>query len=140
MQDDHAHERALAQFERLMALRPTFLHHKSVLVSVDHAIGNVFTPENHHEIGNYITKIKELVSLVQKMNQLGVGTTGIELPLPNLHVSEAKLQYQDDNAKYEKFKVVRHRLALLGIPTVGVETAMADILMVTNIYLSKILI
>ncbi len=137
MQDDLTHERALAQFEKLMDLRPTFLHHKSVLVSIDYALGNVFKPQNHDEIGKYITKIKELVDFVQKMDELGVGTTGIELPLPNLHVSEAKPQCQKVNAKYEKLRDVRHRLAELGIPTVGVETAMADILMVINIHLSK---
>ena len=137
MQDDHSHERALAQFEELMGLRPTFLDHKSVLVSIDHAIGNVFEPRNHDEISTHITKIKELVDFVRKMNELGVGTAGIEFPLPILHVSEAKPQYQKVNAKYEKLKKIRHRLAVLGIPTVGVETAMADILMVINIHLSR---
>ena len=138
MQDDHTHERALANFEKLMDLRPTFLHHKSVLVSIDHAIGNVFELKNHDEIGKYITKIEELVQFVQKMSELGVDTTGIELPLPSLHVPEAKPQYQKVNAEYDKLRDVRHRIAVLGISTVGVETAMAHILMVINIYLSKL--
>ena len=137
MQDDQTHECALAHFEKLIALRPTFLHHKSVVVSVDHAIANVFKPQNHHEVGNYITKIEKLVVFVQEMNKLGVSTTGIGLPLPDLHVSEAKPQYQKVNAKYEKLRDVRQQLAVLGIPTIDVETAMADILMVTDIYLSK---
>ena len=137
MEDDHTHERALAHFEELIYLRSTFLHHKSVLASIDHAIGNVFEPENHDEISKYVTKIKELVDFVQKMNELGARTTAIEFPLPNLHVSEAKPQYQEVNAKYEKLRDVRQQLAVLGIPTGGVETAMADILMVINIYLFK---
>ena len=79
-------ERALAQCESLMDQRPTFLDHRLVLVSIDHAIRNVFEPQNHDEVGNYITKIRELVDIVQKMNGLGFGTTGIELPLPDLHL------------------------------------------------------
>lgn len=133
MQDDHSHERALAQYEELMGLRPTFLDHKSVLVSIDHAIGNVFESRNHDEISKHITKIKELVGFLRKMKELGVGTKGIELPLPNLHVSEANPKYQKVNAKYEKLKDIRLRLALLGITTVGVENAMAEVLMVINI-------
>ncbi len=136
MQNDRTLECALAQFENLMDLRPTFLHHKSVLVSIDHAIGNVFEPQNHDEVGKYIIKVGELVDFVQKMNELGVGTTGIELPLPDLHISGAQPQYHKLNAKYEKLKDVRHRLVVLGIPTVGVEAAIADVLMVINIYLS----
>ena len=136
MQDDRTLERALAQFENLMDLRPTFLHHKSVLVSIDHAIGNVFEPQNHDDVGKYIIKVGELVDFVQKMNELGVGTTGIELPLPDLHISGAQPQYHKLNAKYERLKDVRHRLVVLGIPTVGVEAAIADVLMVINIYLS----
>ena len=134
MQDDSTLERALAHFESLMDLRPTFLDHKSVLVSIDHAIGNVFESRNHDEIGKYITKIRELVEFVQKMNGLGVGTTGIELPLPDLHISGAQPEYHKVNAKYDKLKDVRHRLVVLGIPTVGVEAAIADVLMVINIY------
>ena len=120
-----------------MALRPTFIHHKSVLVSVDHAIGNVFKPQNHDEIGNYITKIEKLATFVQEMNNLGVSTTSIGLPPPDLQVSEAKPQYQEVNAKYEKLRDVRHQLSVLGIPTIDVEIAMADILMVILIYLSR---
>ena len=137
MQHDHTHERALAHFEKLIALRPTFLHHKSVLVSVDHAIGNVFKPQNHDEIGNYIPKIEKLVGFVQEMNKLGVRTTGIGLRLPDLHVSQAKPKYQEVNAKYERLRDVRHQLTVLGIPTIDVEIAMADILMVILIYLSR---
>ena len=85
-----------------MDLRATFLDHKSVLVSIDHAIGNVSEPQNYDEVGKYITKIRELVDLVQKMNGLGFGTTGIGLPLPDLHKCGAQLQYQKVNAKYEK--------------------------------------
>ena len=133
MQNEHTYECALAQFETLIDLRPTFLHHESVLLSIDHAIGNVFESQNHDEIGKYITKFQELVEFVKKMNELGVGTTGIELSLPNLHVSETKPQDQKVNAKYKKLRDVRHQLTLLGIPTRGVETAMADILMVINI-------
>ena len=138
MQDDHSHGRALAQFKELMDLRPTFLGHKSVLVSIDHAIGNVFEPRNHDEISKHITKIKELVGFVRKMDELGVGITGIELPLPDLLVSEANPQYQKVSAKYEKLKHIRRRLAALGIPTVGVENAMADVLMVINIHPSRV--
>lgn len=137
MQDVHSHERALAHFEKLIALRPTFLHHKSVLVSIDHAIGNVFKPQNHDDIGNYIPKIEKLVGFVQEMNKLGVSTTGIGLPLPDLHVSKAKPQYQEVNARYERLRDVRHQLTVLGIPTIDVETAMADILMVILIHLSR---
>ena len=137
MQDNHTHERALALLEKLMALRPTFSRHKSVLVSVDHAIGNVFKPQNHDEIGNYIPKIEKLVGFVQEMNKLGVRTTSIGLPSPDLQVSEAMPQYQEVNAKYEKLRDVRHQLTMLGIPTIDVENAMADILMVINICLSN---
>ena len=84
-----------------MDQRPTFLDHKSVLVSIDHAIGNVFEPQNYDEVGKYITKIRELVDFVQKMNGLGVGTTGIELPIPDLHICGAQLQYQKANANYQ---------------------------------------
>ena len=87
MQNDHTLERALAQFEALMHLRPTFLHYNSVLVSIDHAIGNVFEDQNYDKISKYIIKIRELVDFVAKMNWHGVGTTGIELPLPDLHIS-----------------------------------------------------
>ena len=121
-----------------MDLRPTFLGHKSVLVSIDRAIGNVFEPRNHDEISKHITKIKELVGFVRKMDELGVSITGIELPLPDLHVSEANPQYQKVSAKYEKLKQIRRRLAALRIPTVGVETAMADVLMVINIHPSRV--
>lgn len=134
MQDDHSHRRALAQYRELMDLRPTFLKHKSVLVSIDHAIGNVFESRNHDKISKHIIKIKELVDFIRKMSELGVGTTGIELPRPDLHVSEAKPQYQTVNAKYEKLKRIKARLAVLGIPTVGVENAMAEVLMVMNIH------
>ena len=134
MQSDHSHERALAQYEELMGLRPTFLDHKSVLVSIDHAIGNVFEARNHDEISKHITKIKELVGFLRKMTELGVGTTGIELALPNLHVSEANPKFQKANAKHEKLKDIRRRLVVLGIPTVGVETAMADVFMVIIIH------
>ena len=137
MQDDHTHERTLAQLGKLMDLRPTFLHHKSVLVSIDHAIVNVFEPENHDEISKYITKLRELVDTVRKMNELGAGTTSVDFRLPNLRVSEAKPQYQKVNAKYEELRDVKQQLAALGIPTVGVENAMADILIVINIYLPK---
>ena len=137
MQDDHSHERALAQFEELMGLRPTFFGHKSVLVSIDHAIGNVFEPRNHDEISKHITKIKELVGFVRKMDELVIGITGIEVPLPNLHVSEAKPQYQKVNAKYGKLKAIKRQLVVLGIPTVGVENAMLDVLMVINVHPSR---
>lgn len=137
MQNDHTLERALAHFENLVALRPTFLHHKSVLGSIDHAIANIFEDQNHDEVGKYIVKIRELMEFVQKMNELGVGTTGIELPLPNLHISGMQPQYQRINAKYEQLRDVRQRLVLLGISTVGVEAAIADVLMVINIYLSS---
>ena len=136
MQDNRTHERALAQIEKLMNLRPTFLHHKSVLISIDHAISNVFEPRNHDKTSKYITKFEELVQFVKKMSDLGVGTTGIELPLPSLHVPEAKSHYREVNTRYEKLRDVRHQLDVLGIPTVSVEIAMAAILMVTNIYLS----
>lgn len=130
MQDDHTHERALAELGKLMDPRPTFLQHKSVLVSIDHAIGNVFEPENHDKISKYITKIRELVDTVRKLNELGADTTGIEFRLPILRVSEAKPQSQRANAKYEELREVRQQLAVLGIPTVGVENAMADMFMV----------
>ena len=133
MQNDHTLERALAQFEDLMHLRPTFVHHNSVLVSIDHAIGNVFEDQNYDEVSRYIIKIRELVDFVEKMNELGVGTTGIELPRPNLHISGAQPQYKKINAKYEQLKDVRHRLVVLGIPTVGIEAAIANVLMVINI-------
>ena len=138
-QNDHTHERALAHFEKLIALRPTFLHHESILVSVDQAIGNVFKHQNHHEIGNYVTKIEKLVVFVQEMNKLGVSTTGIGILLPDLHVSEAKPEYQEINAKYEKLRDVRQQLTVLGIPTIDVEIAMANILMVIDIHLIQML-
>ena len=72
MQSDHTLERALAQFEALMHLRPTFLHHDSVLVSIDHAIGDVFEDQNYDEVSKYIIKIRELVDFVEKMNGRGV--------------------------------------------------------------------
>ena len=138
MQDDHPHERALAQLGKLMDLRQKFLHHKSVLISIDYAIGNVFEPENHCEISKHVIKIRELVDTVRKMDELGAGTTSIDFRLPNLRVSEAKPQNQKVNAKYEQLRDVKQQLAVLGIPTVGVDNAMADILMVINIYLSKV--
>ena len=104
-------ERALAQCESLMDQRPTFLDHRLVLVSIDHAIRNVFEPQNHDEAGNYITKIRELVDFVQKMSGLGVCTTDIELPLPDLHmwgttaVPENRCQIQNID--------VRRQLAVL---------------------------
>ena len=133
MEDDRTLELALAQYENLMDLRPKFLHHNSVLASIDHAIGKVFEPKNHDEVGRYITRIKELDDFIQKMNGLGVGTTGIELPLSDLHTPGARRKDQKVNAKYEKLKDVERRLVVLGIPTVGVEAAIADVLMVINI-------
>ena len=104
-------ERALAQCESLMDQRPTFLDHRLVLVSIDHAIRNVFEPQNRDEVGNYITKIRELMDFVQKMNGLGVGTTGIELPLPDLHLwgttAVPEIQCQIQNID------IRRRLAVL---------------------------
>ena len=87
MHDDRTLEPPLAQLEDLMDLRPTFSHHDLVLVSIDHAIGNVFEPKNYDEVGKYIIKIRELMNSIQKMNELSVGTTGIELTLPDLHLS-----------------------------------------------------
>ena len=135
MQHDHTYERALAHFEKLMALRPTFLHHESILVSVDHALRNVFNPQNHHEIGNYVTKIEKLAVFVQEMDKLGVSTTGIGIPVPDLHASEARPKHREIYAKYEKLRDVRQQLTGLGIPTIDVEIATARILMVIDIHL-----
>ena len=99
---------------------------------MDDTIGNVFEPRNYDEVEKYITKIRELVDFIQKMNGLGVGTTGIELPLSDLHTPGARRKDQKVNAKYEKLKDVERRLVVLGIPTVGVEAAIADVLMVIN--------
>ena len=138
-QNDHNYQRALAHFEKLIALRPTFLRHESILVSVDHALGNVFNPQNHNEIGNYVTKIEKLVVFVQEMDKLGVSTTGIGIPLPDLHVSEADPKHQEIHAKYEKLRDVRQQLSELSIPTIDVEIATANILMVIDIHLIQML-
>ena len=138
-QNDHNYERALAHFEKLIALRPTFLHHESILVSVDHALGKVFNPQNHNEISNYVTKIEKLVVFVQEMDKLGVSTTGIGIPLPDLHASEAKPEYGEMYAKYEKLRDARQQLTGLGIPTIDVEIATANILMVIDIHLIQML-
>lgn len=64
MQDHHDLERALAPFEDPMDLRPTFLYHNPVLLSIDHAIGSIFENNNCDEVGKYIVKIRELVEFV----------------------------------------------------------------------------